>query len=254
MKPFGIDRNMVIHHLKRVPLVRDLVMAIQNLNYRFEGHAFGKKSYGIKYSSFDLISSEGEILLEELIERASSGDVVFDVGANTGRYSLPLATKGCVVCSFEPHPKIYEKFIKNVNINKNNNIKPFNKGLSDAEEKLTFYQSSQPGRSSFNKYNAEYGDAEIISEITITVTTIDDLVNSGEVPPPSHIKIDVEGAGLEVLRGARDTIGNYNPVIYFEPHEVDDNDYRTNELQTFFEEMDYEIQKFDYPWLCEPIS
>jgi hypothetical protein len=50
--------------------------------------------------------------------------------------------------------------------------------------------------------------------------TIDELVASGELPPPTLVKIDVEGAEVAVLEGMRATIERHRPAIICELHET----------------------------------
>ena len=48
----------------------------------------------------------------------------------------------------------------------------------------------------------------------------DDLVEAGEIAPPSIIKIDVEGAEADVIRGALGTLRRYRPALLVEVHHV----------------------------------
>lgn len=245
---------MVIHKLKNFPIIEDIGLAVQDFNYDHELYKFKNDKCGIEYLDFSLTPApKDETLLEEMISATSSGDVVYDIGANVGHYTLPLAAKGCVVYSFEPHPKTYKKLRKNIRANNFDNVVHFNDGLSDTSGELTFYQSSRPARSSFNKFNARAG-AEILSELSINVSTIDELVANDDVRPPSHVKVDVEGFGLEVLKGGKKTIDAHKPVIYFEPHQIEEDNFRKSELYTFFEELGYEITESDYRWVCRPTS
>lgn len=127
-----------------------------------------------------------------------------------------------------------------------------NLGLSNDSDELTFYMSSQSGRSSFNEYNAKYGDEEILGTSTVSVETLDGLVADGEIEPPDYLKIDVEGLGLEVLRGAEQVIQNHEPNIYFERHEISNDETRDGKLRSFFEQLDYEVIERGYPWFCRP--
>jgi FkbM family methyltransferase len=57
-------------------------------------------------------------------------------------------------------------------------------------------------------------------ETTCAITTLDEQVHSGRLPPPSLVKMDVEGSELAVCRGARHVLSIFRPLIVFE---ADDN-------------------------------
>src|SRR6185503_12400127 len=56
--------------------------------------------------------------------------------------------------------------------------------------------------------------------VDIEVVAIDDLVASGRVRPPDLVKIDVEGAEIDVLEGMCKTIEQNRPAIVCELHET----------------------------------
>jgi FkbM family methyltransferase len=63
-------------------------------------------------------------------------------------------------------------------------------------------------------------EALAVDEITVFVRTIDGLVESGNIPLPNVVKIDVEGSEFDVLRGATRVIETSRPRIFLEAHSV----------------------------------
>ena len=129
------------------------------------------------------------------------GNLVFDIGANIGQYSLlfsrQLGDTGKLVC-LEPDPENYFHLLHNLNANKCNNAKIVRKAVSDKEGKMTFYRDTTTGGrmgSLFQKNNLMYTGVQE----EVETTTLQQLVD--EFGIPDFIKIDVEGAEGIMLRG-----------------------------------------------------
>jgi FkbM family methyltransferase len=194
-----------------------------------------------------------DILLSELYDHAVKNETIYDIGAYHGVYTLALASKGCLVYAFEPNPNSYEKLLTNVNLNGFKNVKAFNIGLSDHRNMLEFFVSSDPGRSSFHRFNATYGGNKIVSIKRIDVDTLDNLIEEKRIVPPNHIKIDVEGHELKILRGGKATIMKYRPMIWLEIHETSYGNYRVDKLNQILSSMEYQITKYGDKWICAPL-
>ena len=157
--------------------------------------------------------------------------VFWDVGAHIGYHTLGFgkiaASHGGKCIAFEPNPANRERL--KMHIGKNSSfsscITVINKAVSDASANMTFnYSDDVNGGSSSGGFLSGVvlaADASHYSEFkvcTVETTTGDDLIAAGEIPAPSIIKIDVEGAEGGVLRGLVQTLTTKKPVIFMEVH------------------------------------
>ena len=131
---------------------------------------------------------------------AKSGDIALDVGANAGAYALLLGQwvrPGGRVFAFEPAPETFTGLAEHVRLNGlESTVTPVRAAAAAHTGTAIF---SVDGFSGANRL-ADAGDGERVETVTI-----DDFCARENVRP-SFIKIDVEGAELDVLRGARQTI------------------------------------------------
>lgn len=151
-----------------------------------------------------------------LFTLGKSADNFLDIGANMGFYSLALATLNpdLNVQSFEPQPRTYSCFAKNVSLNKlESQVKIFNCGLGSKEDNLKMYipAFTGSGGGSFANLHMEEGDAE---EFLVPVKTLDTFVRSHS--NIDLIKIDVEGFEFEVVQGGLELIRSSKPTIVIE--------------------------------------
>jgi FkbM family methyltransferase len=147
-----------------------------------------------------------------------TGDTVLDVGAFIGTHTLAFARKvgsSGRVYAFEPQPAYFEALKKNVDQNALANVRVLNLAVSDNVGRLEIPEIDTAHRGNFGgtgilKPGSAEGDPP--SRSTIDVTTIDQLgINSC-----SLIKIDAEDMEINVLKGARKTLGAMRPVVFAE--------------------------------------
>jgi FkbM family methyltransferase len=131
------------------------------------------------------------------------GDTAFDIGANIGWYTTLLSRlvggKGSVY-AFEPVPRTFESLGRTVEKNRcEDNVRLFNNlvGAEPGSGLIYEFPGLHPGLSS----SRPLGGAEKI-EHRIDKITIDDAVDAYDVSAIDFLKIDVEGAEFEVLKGA----------------------------------------------------
>jgi len=203
--------------------------------------------------------------LKKFRERITAGDVVIDVGANIGIYSLffsKLVGKNGRVFAFEPDAATGQLFLNNIALNDCKNVQFFNLALSD---------ESGPVRiCGYNPQNLRLTDGDSFKYITkldpdevnkqdliAQAVKLDDIEEIVRLEKLDYIKIDVEGAELLVLRGAMDTIRKHKPVILFELSEkwVRRFSYKTYQALIFLNELGYELEQYDIEqWIATPAS
>ncbi|WP_224447398.1 FkbM family methyltransferase [Haloprofundus salilacus] len=239
---------------------------VSRFNHRHELYASRKHAGPASFRSYELTDKHvGDVLLGRLLRACEPGDVLYDVGANTGVYSLAVAAAepAARVVAFEPNPDVAAQLRTNVERNEfGDRIAVREEGVGAATETRRFHRSSYDELGSFDPRNAGAWEASVRDGIDVSVVALDDVVEGvgddsenggGELPPPDHVKIDVEGYGLEVLRGARETFVSARPTVYFEPH-VEGGEDRTDEIASLLRSLDYRIRVRPGAWICVPES
>lgn len=230
-------------------------------NYRHRGIATRKRVRERSFRSYELYDRHGnDWLLAALLDRCRDGDRVVDVGANTGVYALSVAAErpDATVVAIEPDPRTVERLRANVETSGfGDRIEVLPVGLGAEATTAPFYRSSYHELGSFNRYNAERWGARVVGVEEIPVRTLDGLVAGGELPPPDHLKIDVEGFGREVLEGARETLATHRPFVYVEPHATheDESDRAGSAaagIRAILEAHDYAVIPGEGAWVCVP--
>ena len=133
--------------------------------------------------------------------RPRKGEIVVDVGAQVGRYSIiasKLVQNEGKVIAIEPEPLNFELLEANRQLHKAENIIPINCALTDTEGYIKLWLGKTPGWHSLvtdSKANLT-GDF-----VNVHCMTLDSLLRELGIQQIDWLKIDVEGAELMVLRG-----------------------------------------------------
>jgi FkbM family methyltransferase len=165
---------------------------------------------------------------------ASTPDpVVYDVGANLGYYSVRSAQTARAVYSFEPVAATFGALERNVVRNDLDNVTAVRLGLSATKSVGAMNLYSSSGNNSLWRRTLPPGHplAHVGQEL-VELFPLDVLVGERGLEAPSLLKVDVEGAELDVLRGARRTLREHRPLVMMECGETTSNDagYRRDDL------------------------
>jgi FkbM family methyltransferase len=154
---------------------------------------------------------------EDIIElfHPSRGDIVIDIGAHMGRYTIPsskYAGPNGKVIAIEAHPYNFKMLERNISLNRLTNVTAIKCALYSKREKVKLYlpdekQGYTMHHSVMSNYLiTKYSEKMEQNYIEVQAYPLDELIRTTDVKQVNWIKIDVEGAEYEVLKGAEDIL------------------------------------------------
>jgi FkbM family methyltransferase len=154
-------------------------------------------------------AKEDEIL-DRFIESIDADDVVWDVGANLGVYSVLAAKVADEVVAIEPHPETADRLEDNL-LDDVLTCSIGDIALSDESGTVEL----QLERDEIGTQTPTLDESQIQASETVTVDAMtgDELASSSWVDSPDVLKIDVEGAELSVLRGCQQLLDRVETAI-----------------------------------------
>lgn len=202
-----------------------------SIRHHYTGHRIHIHSFKHKGYWFHGMRRERStmLLFEELTHK---GDVVIEVGSHIGYIAAYLATlvgdTGQLIV-FEPGPNNLPYLRKNIEHHKNVSVIP--KAVGQTNDKLPFYLENLTGQNNtlvadFEIFQRNVQNAGLKSEyetILVDVVTLDNFLESE--PKVDFIKIDVEGAELDVLLGAGNILKTHKPIVMVESNRNGDDLY-----------------------------
>ena len=182
-----------------------------------------------------LTSAEYEFFI--LRNFVKKNNVVLDIGSNIGRYTFELSSiVGCkgTVYSFEPMHRSFLILLSLTYLSGKKNIIPINLAISNKTNKIIMEEQSSPSNNYLFDTNTESKITHKPSKNNLGTYSvkIDDLNIKEKI---SFIKIDCEGAELDVLKGAINLIKKNKPIIMVENN--------SNKLVGFLSKLRYQPKK-----------
>ena len=187
----------------------------------------------LRLSLFDYDPIETEIVKTNV----KKNDIVVDVGANIGYYTLLMAKNHASVFSYEPEPQNFDLLKKNVILNNfSSNVKLYNKAVSNFHgySKLVLSDHST-GQHKLEKNR--FGTKSI--DVEVTKLELDKI---------DFAKIDVEGTELLVLQGMK-TLPN-KMLIEFNSKNLKESGSNYEDFFNFLEK--YTIKEISKKGIIEP--
>lgn len=171
---------------------------------------------------------------KEFVKLVKGGDIVFDIGANVGFYTLlasALVGDAGHVYAFEPLPRNIGLLQRHVAVNGLTNVTIVEGAVSNREGTARFDASVLP----------EMAHLSDSGGIPVKVFTLDSLAGAGVVGAPTLLKIDVEGAEADVIRGGRSVLQQHHPIILLATHGPEVH----AECLELLRSLEYEAQPLD---------
>ena len=160
--------------------------------------------------------------VKDVIDKYVTKDsICIDVGANLGYISVYLAKKCKYLYSFEPQKNVYFQLCANLFLNECYNVTTYNKAVYSYNKNFDFasFQSGWVGTKEITNVDkvTSFGAISLTPSETgkIKAVTLDETFSE----KIDFIKIDAQGADIDVIFGADNLISRDKPVIVFEYEE-----------------------------------
>jgi FkbM family methyltransferase len=173
-----------------------------------------------RFRSFVYGTWEPEVM-KVVAATVKPGMTVIDIGAHIGYYTLLFAK--CVgpsgrVLSFEPLPGNFALLQKNIRLNNLQNVRLLNQAVFSRTQGIVInVPDEQPNPGSGSMYTEKGA-----KQYHVDAVSLDDYCEKSAFRL-DILKMDVEGAEYDVLRGAEKTIDRYRPKLLIELHHFDGN-------------------------------
>ena len=233
--------------------------------YRFLGFFGSKKNMVevyVKKFDYKVMCPLNEIDYISLVSREDSiisrfnpmeGDIVVDIGAHLGRYTIisskKVGEKGKVI-SIEANPDVFRTLVDNIRLNMLNNVILLNCAVYSEKSRVKFYVKGDD-----NLENNHYGtlmdnignfeSKGLKNVLDMDANSLDNLLleNSISRTDIKWIKIDVEGAELEVLKGSVKILSNSTKLsILVEIHKLSNGNNHYNSITNFLTKFGFRIE------------
>ncbi len=178
-------------------------------------------------------------------------DVFLDVGANAGIYTLFASRcvgEGGKIISFEPSSREYALLEENVQLNALRNVVLEKRAVSDACG-IKFLRLAIEKHNGQNTLcdNFAYEDAFSSLKESVAVVSLDQYVKNNALKRINFIKMDIEGAELSALQGAKQIFHQYRPLLLMEicQSALKRNKISLRSIYHFFETYQYQTFSID---------
>jgi len=197
-------------------------------------------------------SGSNELPVQEaLASLLFPGAVLYDVGANVGFLTMigaRLVGATGLVYAFEPVRTNTAVLRRNLRLNGFHNVVVIEKAVSSVPGREQLILALDSGGAAISVAERPPDAAGVME---VEVTSIDEMIRGGGARPPTVVKIDVEGAEIQVLRGMEKTLELHRPAVVYEIDGPDEKhvDAKADLCRAFLEARGYRVSRLpdSYP-------
>jgi FkbM family methyltransferase len=183
-------------------------------------------------------------ILAEFIRSINDGDIIYDIGAHVGLYTVfagELVSEGTVI-AFEPHPPNRAQLKQNIALNDlKASISDF--ALSNSTGTVDFESESENSIAGHGSLAVESED----QSDSVQAIRGDDLIKKNSFPQPNVIKMDVEGAEGLIIDGFRKTLADSAcRLLFIEVHLPADHRQSITDYGTTWDNLRNDIRELGF--------
>jgi FkbM family methyltransferase len=226
-----ISNHSLLGKFLRLPLkLLPAKMQIPIMQGRLKGKKWisGSSDHGCWLGSYEY---DKQRLFERTI---TQGSVVYDLGGHVGFYSLlasELVGPSGKVFTFEPLPRNLSLLKEHLRLNQVRNVTLIEAAVSDKSGVVSFNEG----------LSSAMGHISNDGKLQVKTVVLDELISSGEIPPPDYLKIDIEGAEVMALSGAKSILTKSHPTIFLATHGSDVH----RECCSLLQSLGYHLRSID---------
>lgn len=172
--------------------------------------------------------------------KPKQGDIIIDGGAFLGHFSLfasvLVGDKGKII-AFEPDRKNFMKLKENLKLNNVKNVVAINKGLWGENTTLEFDETSTSSSSLF--FDKDRPSDQIKK---VPVVRLDDELEKMGITKVNFIKLDVEGAEIEVIKSSEKTLKNNDVNLAIASYHTINGEKTAVKLEKILSKMGYKVK------------
>lgn len=194
---------------------------IFNAMMKVFGSKFTRETHNFYKRVFDTDSRFEKELIIKTLGYVGKGGIVLDIGANIGRWAIPISEKiGDTghVFAFEPNEESLS-FLRH-KVSGLQNVSTYKIALSngDAEQQDFLIQKgvSCPPNAAVANTASQITDKENFDIVKVPTSSLDNFIKAHNIRIIDFIKIDVEGHELEVIKGFKNGIAMFTPILAIE--------------------------------------